>query len=218
MCDENGRLLERSEPFKLANAGIEFVTGMALEGAGVAGVGERRVVFSFGVNDDQAHLGIADLREVLSLLAPIEQAAPSLDSEAKAPDKVSAAAAWLERTQATRELARGRHAKPGLAPAPVPVQAIAKTNTKRATPFDRILPDSDPKAEPGYRLHLFREPYENTVLAEEQVLPEKVRDPKANRVITTRQIWLKRDDARWLHDQLGELLEAIEQEDSEGME
>lgn len=78
--------------------------------------------------------------------------------------------------------------------------------------FDVVLPDNDPKADPGYRLHVFREEHGLTWLAEEQVLPEKVHDPKANRVITTKQFSLKATEVRWLRDRLTELLAVIDAE------
>jgi len=78
--------------------------------------------------------------------------------------------------------------------------------------IDVVYPDTDPKADPGYRLHVYREPFENTILAEEQVLPEKVRDPKANRVIASKRLTLKRDEVRWVRDQLTAVLEMIDRE------
>jgi hypothetical protein len=76
-----------------------------------------------------------------------------------------------------------------------------------APAFDRVLPDLSAmgRAE-GWRLHVFRESGEMTILAEEQVLPEKIDDPNANRVKNSTRIWLSRDEMLWLRDQFTELL------------
>lgn len=84
--------------------------------------------------------------------------------------------------------------------------------------IDVVWPDKDPKADPGWRLHFFRLPYENATFAEEQVLPEKVADPRAHRVISTKQITLKQEEIRWLRDQLDETLRRLNLEGYEHTE
>jgi hypothetical protein len=79
--------------------------------------------------------------------------------------------------------------------------------------FDVVLPDPDPKADPGWRLHIFREPGELTQINLERVLPEKVADPKAHRVMERRGLgWLTAVEVRWLRDQLTRLVMTIEEE------
>lgn len=83
--------------------------------------------------------------------------------------------------------------------------------------FVAVFPDNDPK-DPGWRLHLRREPDEMAMLIEERVLPEKVDDPNARRVLDkTWQTWLKRRDAVWMHEQLGKLLADWPQDADETM-
>ena len=75
-------------------------------------------------------------------------------------------------------------------------------------PVDIVLPDMDPvmRAQ-GYRLHLFRAEDESSIiLADEQVLPEKVEDPNANRVIKSTRIMMLRGEAEWLRDELTKML------------
>jgi hypothetical protein len=76
--------------------------------------------------------------------------------------------------------------------------------------FDAVRPDSDPvQFADGYRLHVFRNEGDTLILlAREQVLPEKIRDPRANRVISSKRIWLATHEARWLRDQLNAALGA----------
>lgn len=80
--------------------------------------------------------------------------------------------------------------------------------------LDVVLPDTkhDPKADPGWRLHIYRPPHENTWLSEEQVLPEKVDDPNARRVIAKTQIILTEASARWVRDYLNVVLDRIQRE------
>jgi len=63
-CDENGKLLARSAPFKLCEAGIEFAAGLAFEG--------DRAVISFGIDDMTCHLGLTSLDAIQSMLVPLE--------------------------------------------------------------------------------------------------------------------------------------------------
>jgi hypothetical protein len=74
--------------------------------------------------------------------------------------------------------------------------------------MDVVLPDSDDKLRAeGWRLHVFREHDEgNVYLSSERVLPEKVADPDARRIIDSRRILLHPDEVAWLHARLGELL------------
>lgn len=63
--DDNGTLLERSQPMKLSSARIEFAAGLALEPE------TGRLVVSYGMGDDRAMLGVTRLDSVLRLLRPI---------------------------------------------------------------------------------------------------------------------------------------------------
>lgn len=72
--------------------------------------------------------------------------------------------------------------------------------------FIRIRPDTDPKADPGWRFRIEREAGEQTIFAEEQVLPEQVLNPDAQHVIGKLSCWLTAADVEWLHGALGELL------------
>lgn len=66
----------------------------------------------------------------------------------------------------------------------------------------------------GWRLHLFRERGENLLLSEEQVLPEKVDDPRAYRVTYSKRLWLTSAEVRWLHEQLTSTLAEMDKERS----
>ena len=74
-CDDSGKVLERSAPFKLADDGIEFVTGMAITQLGEGGRDAREVVFSYGVDDVKSRLGSARLDEVIGLLHNVSEIA-----------------------------------------------------------------------------------------------------------------------------------------------
>lgn len=74
--------------------------------------------------------------------------------------------------------------------------------------MDIVLPDTDVilRAE-GWRLHVYCEHAEgNVFVAHERVLPEKVADPHAHRIIESRRLLLHPDEVKWLHERLGELL------------
>lgn len=85
-------------------------------------------------------------------------------------------------------------------------------NVRGDEPLDRVFPDTDPKADPGWRIHVYREPYGHLYLAEERVLPEKVADPQAHRVIESRRIILSDKDVRWLRDQFNEIVATMDAE------
>lgn len=70
-----------------------------------------------------------------------------------------------------------------------------------------IRPETDPKADPGWRFRLDKMKGEIPFLFEEQVLPEHVDNPLARRVIHTKaRSMLTRADATWLRDALDEML------------
>ena len=71
--DSTGRMLAQSEPFKLAENGIEFAAGLAW------GDGER-VMISFGVDDMECRLGETSLAAILELLAPVDPEVRASDS------------------------------------------------------------------------------------------------------------------------------------------
>ena len=72
-----------------------------------------------------------------------------------------------------------------------------------------IQPDPDPKADPGWRLRLDWMRDDNAFLFEEQVLPERVDNPNAMRIIFNKaSIQLTRANAEWLRDALTDFLEA----------
>jgi len=64
VCDR-GILRERSAPVKLAETGIEFAAGLALD------IERGRVVISFGTDDECAWLGATTIDDVLRTLAPL---------------------------------------------------------------------------------------------------------------------------------------------------
>ena len=74
-------------------------------------------------------------------------------------------------------------------------------------PFIRVRP-ATPQVHGarGQRLRLECQPEELAVLSEERTLPEHVSNPDANNVEVEDQIWLTREDVRWLHTQLGALI------------
>lgn len=74
--------------------------------------------------------------------------------------------------------------------------------------MDVVLPDTDEKLRrDGWRLHVYREYADgNVYIASERVLPEKVADPRAHRVLDSRRILMHPDEVAWLHERLGELL------------
>lgn len=70
-----------------------------------------------------------------------------------------------------------------------------------------LRPDDDPKADPGWRLRLDKQEGELAFLVEEQVLPEHVDNPNSFRVLATHgRMLLKKSEAQWLHQALGEML------------
>lgn len=79
-----------------------------------------------------------------------------------------------------------------------------------ASKFDVVFPFLDQTKDPGMRLHLYHADGQLTVFAEEQVLPEKVTDPNANRVIETKCIPMTQREVRWLHEQLTELVKRLD--------
>jgi hypothetical protein len=67
--DGEGALRSVSEPFKLdPRVGIEFAAGLALDPT------SGRLVVSYGIEDDTAHLGTTDLESVFATLLPLEDA------------------------------------------------------------------------------------------------------------------------------------------------
>lgn len=73
--------------------------------------------------------------------------------------------------------------------------------------MDVVLPDTDTvlRAE-GWRLHIFCEHADgNVFVAHERVLPEKVADPHAHRIIESRRILLHPDEVAWLVERFTEL-------------
>ena len=65
LVDACGKMTAASEPMKLAQNGIEFAAGMAIDG--------DRVVVSFGVDDMDCRLGETKLSAVMEILRPIER-------------------------------------------------------------------------------------------------------------------------------------------------
>lgn len=63
LVDAHGKMTATSEPLKLAQNGIEFAAGMAIDG--------DRVVISFGVDDMDCRIGETSLAAVMELLRPI---------------------------------------------------------------------------------------------------------------------------------------------------
>ena len=63
LVDARGKMTATSEPMKLAQNGIEFAAGMAIDG--------DRVVVSFGVDDMDCRLGETSLAAVMETLRPI---------------------------------------------------------------------------------------------------------------------------------------------------
>lgn len=70
-----------------------------------------------------------------------------------------------------------------------------------------IQPAPDPKSDPGWRLRLDWMHHDNAFLFEEQVLPERVDNPNAHRIVCDKaSIQLTRDNAEWLRDALTDYL------------
>ena len=65
LVDARGKMIAASESMKLAQAGIEFAAGMAIDG--------DRVVVSFGVDDMDCWLGETSLSAVMEMLRPLER-------------------------------------------------------------------------------------------------------------------------------------------------
>ncbi len=87
--------------------------------------------------------------------------------------------------------------------------------------YHRILPcaasqKSPSKEDKGWRLRLSREDGESAHLVEEQVLPERVMRPDANRILASLgEMWLTTDEVRWLRDVLAELHPIMEKQDAD---
>jgi hypothetical protein len=64
-CDWNGKILERSEPFKLSKCTIEFAAGLAID------LEHDLAVISFGTDDYEAWIGETKLSAVLEQLKPV---------------------------------------------------------------------------------------------------------------------------------------------------
>jgi len=64
----------------------------------------------------------------------------------------------------------------------------------------------DPKV-PGTRLALECEHGELAMFSEQETLPERALSANAQRVENRERIWLTADDVRWLHAELGALIE-----------
>jgi len=72
--DGDGRLLARSEPFKLSGRhGIEFAAGLAVDRAGTLAI-------SFGLDDHRSWIGVTELSAVLDLMRPVEEASLARDA------------------------------------------------------------------------------------------------------------------------------------------
>ncbi len=67
LVDARGNMVAASEPMKLAESGIEFAAGLAIDG--------DRVVVSFGVDDMECRIGETRLSAVLNALRPVAQVA-----------------------------------------------------------------------------------------------------------------------------------------------
>lgn len=65
LVDSRGKMKAASPPMKLAQNGIEFAAGLAIDG--------DRVVVSFGVDDMECRLGETTLPEVLAVLSPVDR-------------------------------------------------------------------------------------------------------------------------------------------------
>lgn len=68
VVDGRGKMTSASEPMKLAESGIEFAAGLAIDG--------DRVVISFGIDDMECRIGETSLSAVLSVLRPVVQGTP----------------------------------------------------------------------------------------------------------------------------------------------
>lgn len=92
---------------------------------------------------------------------------------------------------------------------------MSESNGQR-TPYVKSDPDETPEVDvirpdeggDGWRLHLYRGQGEsNMILVDEQVLPEKVTDPNAHRVLASMgRVMLTDAEARWLRDHLNKML------------
>ena len=63
LVDGRGKTLSMSDPLKLAENGIEFAAGLAIDG--------DRAVISFGVDDMECKLGETKLSAVMEILRPV---------------------------------------------------------------------------------------------------------------------------------------------------
>lgn len=63
---------------------------------------------------------------------------------------------------------------------------------------------------PHYRIRVEKEYQELTCISEEEVFPERVLSPNAQRIKRLEVIWLPEHSMRWLHAVLGKLIEHIE--------
>lgn len=73
--------------------------------------------------------------------------------------------------------------------------------------IEYILPNTDPKEDPGWRIRIRYEPHGLVTLMEERVLPEHVTNPDARAVFEKASIWFTTTDARWIRDRLNEVVE-----------
>jgi len=80
-----------------------------------------------------------------------------------------------------------------------------KSDPDETPEVDVIRPD---ETGDGWRLHLFRGQGESSIiLVDEKVLPEKVNDPHAHRVLASMgRVMLSDAEARWLRDHLIKML------------
>lgn len=64
-CDDEGRMILRSAPFKLSpRHDIEFAAGLAIDGRGT-------VAISFGTDDHESWIGLTTLDAIMSVLLPV---------------------------------------------------------------------------------------------------------------------------------------------------
>jgi hypothetical protein len=83
--------------------------------------------------------------------------------------------------------------------------------------FARIRPcDDNARSGEAWRLHLQRDPdFGPSVLVSERVLPEKVFDPGAHRVIASGgRVTMTSAEVRWLRRALDELIDVLDEEDA----
>lgn len=83
------------------------------------------------------------------------------------------------------------------------------------TRFVRIIPDPDPRADPGSRIRVDYDPDDTGAfcISDENVLPEKLRDPDCYHVRTIANIEMDRTKARAIRDAMVELCNNLDEED-----